>query len=133
MGNSVRYIGMSPRNDSLKVDGIQNLFCAGEKAGLLVGHTEAICTGTLAGYNAVRYIRKEKPLVLPGSLAIGDAIGHVRSQMWEHGERAKKFTFSGSVFFERMKQKQLYTTDVDSISTRVDRAGLTNVFAPASR
>ena len=52
IGNSVRYIGMSPRDDALKVTGIENLFCGGEKAGLLVGHTEAICTGTLAGYNA---------------------------------------------------------------------------------
>lgn len=131
LGNSVRYIGMSPRDDSLKVDGIENLFCAGEKAGLLVGHTEAICTGTLAGYNAVRYIKKERPLILPEALAIGDAIGHVRVQMREAGELAKKFTFSGSVFFDRMKQRNLYTTDVEKISERVDRAGLMDVFAPA--
>ncbi|MEM5774398.1 MAG: FAD-dependent oxidoreductase, partial [Anaerolineaceae bacterium] len=54
-GNSMRYIGMSPRNDDLKVIGLENLFCAGEKAGLLVGHTEAVVTGVLAGHNAVRY------------------------------------------------------------------------------
>ncbi len=55
-----------------------NLFCGGEKAGLLVGHTEAICTGALAGYNAVKAARREKRLVLPDSLAVGDAIGFVR-------------------------------------------------------
>ncbi len=128
IGNSVRYIGMSPRDDTLKVDGIDNLFCAGEKAGLLVGHTEAICTGTLAGYNAVRYIKKETPLVLPETLAIGDAIRHVRVQMREYGELAKKFTFSGSVLFDRMQERNLYTTDIDKISHRVDQAGLMNVF-----
>ena len=53
-GNSIRYIGMAPTDDALAVQGVNNLFCGGEKAGLLVGHTEAICTGTLAGYNAVR-------------------------------------------------------------------------------
>ena len=88
-----------------------NLFCAGEKAGLLVGHTEAICTGTLAGYNAVKCARREKPLVLPDSLAVGDAIGFVRQQMREEGILGLKYTFSGSVYFERMKARGLYTTD----------------------
>jgi hypothetical protein len=129
IGNSVRYLGMSPRNDALKVDGIENLFCAGEKAGLLVGHTEAICTGALAGYNAVRFVKKEKALVLPDSLAIGDAIRHVRVRMREHGELAKKFTFSGSVYFERMKAKELYSTNLYHIAERVDRAGLRGIFS----
>ena len=68
VGNSIRYVGMAPRDDALKVEGIENLFCAGEKAGLLVGHTEAIVTGILAGYNAVRHVRREKPLILPSSI-----------------------------------------------------------------
>ena len=66
LGNSIRYVGMAPRDDALKVSGVENLFCAGEKAGLLVGHTEAIVTGTLAGYNAARFSRTGRPLVLPG-------------------------------------------------------------------
>jgi hypothetical protein len=129
LGNSIRYIGMAPRNDSLKVDGIDNLFCAGEKAGLLVGHTEAICTGTLAGYNAVRSARKERLLVLPDSLAIGDAISYVRTQMQTEEGLSLKYTFSGSVFFERMKARRLYSVDVQEIEKRVDRAGMTGVFA----
>jgi len=129
IGNSVRYFGMAPRDDTLNVEGVENLFCAGEKAGLLVGHTEAICTGTLAGYNAVRYAKKEKCLVLPSELAVGDAIGFVRKEMQEKGELGLKYTFSGSVFFDRMKARDLYTTDVDAIKKRVDAAGMTGVFA----
>jgi hypothetical protein len=129
IGNSVRYFGMAPRDDTLKVEGVENLFCAGEKAGLLVGHTEAICTGTLAGYNAVRYAKKEKSLVLPSELAVGDAIGFVRKEMQEKGELGLKYTFSGSVFLDRMKARDLYTTDVDVIKKRVDAAGMTGVFA----
>ena len=129
MGNSIRYIGMSPRDDALKVKGVENLFCAGEKAGLLVGHTEAIVTGTLAGCNAVRYIKGEKPLILPVSLAAGDAIGHVREQM-ETGEGlGQKFTFSGSVYFERMKKRGLYSIDPREIAKRVDIAGMTGIFS----
>lgn len=130
IGNSVRYLGMSPRDDALRVEGLTNLFCAGEKAGLLVGHTEAICTGTLAGFNAVRHARREKPLVLPESLAIGYAIREVRVQMWERGELAKKFTFSGSVLFEGMKERGLYTTRPERVAEAVDRAGLMGVFSP---
>lgn len=129
IGNSVRYIGMSPRDDGLKVEGVDNLFCAGEKAGLLVGHTEAICTGALAGHNAAGHLDGDPALVLPDTLAIGDAIRHVRVQMREKGELGKKFTFSGSVYFERMRAKGLYTTDRAAIAERVADAGLEGIFA----
>jgi hypothetical protein len=40
-----------------------------------------------------------------------------------------KYTFSGSVFFDRMKQKGLYTTDVKQIEKRVDQAGMLGIFS----
>jgi hypothetical protein len=129
IGNSIRYVGMAPRDDTLKVEGVTNLFCGGEKAGLLVGHTEAICTGALAGYNAVKAARKEKLLVLPDSVAVGDAIGFVRQQMREEGILSLKYTFSGSIYFERMEAKGLYTTDRQQVEQRVVAAGLSMVFA----
>jgi hypothetical protein len=129
LGNSIRYLGMAPRDDALKVRGVENLFCAGEKAGLLVGHTEAIVTGTLAGYNAARLATGEKPLVLPDSLAAGDAIAHVRSRMESEEGLGYKYTFSGSVYFERMKGKGLYSVDVGAIRKRVEEAGMTGIFA----
>ena len=128
LGNSVRYVAMSPRDDGLKVQGVANLFCAGERAGLLVGHTEAIVTGTLAGFNAVRHIRGEPPLTLPRSLAAGDAIGFVREQMTTEEGLGCKFTFSGSVYFERMKEKGTYTTDRKTVRERVEAAGLLGIF-----
>lgn len=129
LGNSIRYLGMAPRDDALKVIGMENLFCAGEKAGLLVGHTEAIVTGTLAGYNAVKLIKKEKLLMLPTSLAVGDAISHVRSKMETEEGLGYKYTFSGSVYLDRMKQKGLYSIDPEEIKKRVDRAGMTGIFS----
>ncbi|HCY83916.1 MAG TPA: FAD-dependent oxidoreductase [Desulfobacteraceae bacterium] len=127
MGNSIRFLAMSPRDDRLKVEGVDNLFCAGEKAGLLVGHTEAICTGTLAGFNAAQASAQER-INLPQSLMVGDAISHVRTQMMEKGRLDQKFTFSGSVLFERLQQKNLYTTDIDVIRERVSAAGMAEVF-----
>ncbi|NIO72620.1 MAG: FAD-dependent oxidoreductase [Anaerolineae bacterium] len=128
-GNSIRYLAMSPRDNFLKVEGVDNLFCGGEKAGLLVGHTEAITTGTLAGHNAVRYVIGKPLLELPRSVAIGDAIAYVREQMQTEEGLMQKYTFSGSVYFERMKELELYTTDVNAIRQRVKEAGLSNVFA----
>jgi folate-dependent tRNA-U54 methylase TrmFO/GidA len=129
VGNSVRYLGMAPRDDSLKVKGVENLFCAGEKAGLLVGHTEAIVTGTLAGYNAVKCSLREKPLILPESLSVGDAISYVRTTMETEEGLGYKYTFSGSVYFDRMKQKGLYSTDRKKIEERVTKAGMTGIFS----
>ncbi|MDR1786101.1 MAG: FAD-dependent oxidoreductase [Spirochaetaceae bacterium] len=132
-GNSMRYFAMAPRDDSLRVEGIENLFCAGEKAGLLVGHTEAIVTGTLAGYNAARVLAGKKPVVLPGETVIGDAITFVREQMALPGGLGKKYTFSGSVLFERMKERGTYTTDSGAIASRVASLGLTDIFNDIKR
>jgi hypothetical protein len=129
VGNSIRYIGMSPREDTLKVLGIDNLFCAGEKAGLLVGHTEAIVTGTLAGHNAVKYTRKEKLLLLPTSLAVGDAITYARTQMETEEGLGYKYTFSGSIYFDRMKQKGLYSVNLKDIEKKVDQSGMLGIFS----
>ncbi|WHH57456.1 FAD-dependent oxidoreductase [Petroclostridium sp. X23] len=128
LGNSMRYIGMAPRDNSLKVEGADNLFCAGEKAGLLVGHTEAICTGVLAGYNAVRYALGQQRMELPVETAVGDAIAYVKKEMQTEEGLTKKYTFSGSVYFERMKQRDLYTTDPQAIQQKIEKVGLLDVF-----
>lgn len=127
-GNSIRFFSMAPRDDTLKVKDVENLYCGGEKAGLLVGHTEAIVTGTLAGTNAVKFLRGEKPLTVPPQLAIGDAIAFVREEMQTEKGLSLKYTFSGSVLFERMKELGLYTIDVEEIRSRVRGAGMEDAF-----
>lgn len=39
-GNSIRYLSVAQRTNDMKVKGVDNLFCAGEKSGLFVGHTD---------------------------------------------------------------------------------------------
>ena len=129
IGNSMRYVGMLPRDNSLKVEGLDNVYCGGEKAGLLVGHTEAIVTGTLAGCNAARLAFGKPTLTLPETLACGDAIAFVKASMATEEGMKKKYTFSGSVLFERMKQKGLYSTDKKAVAERVAQAGMTGIFA----
>lgn len=43
-GNSIRYLSVAKRKNDLKAIGLDNLFVAGEKAGLFVGHTDARTT-----------------------------------------------------------------------------------------
>lgn len=129
MGNSMRFLAMSPRDNQLRVQGIDNLFCGGEKAGILVGITEAICTGTLAGHNAARYAVGKDLVEISRSLAVGDMIAYVKEDM-EAGEGMfNKYTFSGSVYFDRMNELGLYTTDIEAIRARVADAGLSGLFA----
>jgi hypothetical protein len=128
-GNSMRYFAMAPRDNYLKVEGVDNLFCCGEKAGLLVGHTEAIVTGTLAGHNSVRYALRQELLQIPESLATGNAIAYVKEKMSKPEGMSKKYTFSGSVLFERMNELGQYITDPAEIKRRVEECGITNVFA----
>lgn len=129
LGNSIRFVGMAPRDDALKVNGVDNLFCAGEKAGLFVGHTEAIVTGSLAGYNAATSLKNETALVLPSSLACGDMISYVRTQMETEEGLGRKYTFSGSVYFERMQEKGLYSTDPEGIRRRTEDTGVAGIFS----
>ena len=129
IGNSMRYFGMLPRDNALKVEGLENVYCGGEKAGLLVGHTEAIITGTLAGHNAARCALGLEDIEIPLSLACGDGIAHVREMMQTKEGLTKKYTFSGSVLFEHMKSINLYTTDIEQIRQNVARAGMTDFFA----
>lgn len=129
LGNSMRFSNLAPRDDAMRVTGgVDNLFCGGEKAGLLVGHTEAIVTGALGGHNAVRAIAGKEPLIIPNSLCLGDAISHVREEMETEVGMTNKYTFSGSVYFDRMKKRELYTTDINAINKRVTSAGLQGVF-----
>ncbi|MCX7711317.1 MAG: FAD-dependent oxidoreductase [Clostridia bacterium] len=129
IGNSMRYFAMAPRENSMKVEGVQNLFCCGEKAGLLVGHTEAIVTGTLAGHNSARLVSKKPLLELPRGLATGDAVAYVREEMKTEKGLTKKYTFSGSVYFERMLKLGLYSTDTGEIAKRVEQNGVKGVFS----
>ncbi|MDP2728472.1 MAG: FAD-dependent oxidoreductase, partial [Dehalococcoidia bacterium] len=77
----VKYISMTPRDNSLLVDGFANLFVAGEKAGPSSGLAEAMVLGHLAGHNAVRTLAGKKPLILPRTLGIGDFVAYLDERM----------------------------------------------------
>ena len=127
-GNSIRYLSVAPRTNDLKVEGVDNLFCAGEKSGLFVGHTEAICTGSLAGHNAARFCAGVDFLQLPESIAIGDMLKYSNIEMHKQDGDKLRFTFAGGLYFNRMKELGLYTTDKEIIEDRIKKTGLFKVY-----
>lgn len=129
IGNSVRWLAITPRDNTLKVDGVANLFCAGEKA-FVLGHTEAIATGGLAGHNAARMALGKNPLELPRTTVVGDIIAYAGEFLTEEQLPTRiRPTFSGGPYFKRMEDLGLYTTDVEKIKERIERVGLTGIFA----
>lgn len=128
-GNSVRFLAMCPRGDDLKADGLANLYCAGEKAGPLVGHTEAMVTGALAGYNCAAALAGKPPLILPRSLASGEAVAWTGREMGTPEGLSRKYTFSGGCLFDHMKELGLYRTAAQDIRREVKALGLTGIFS----
>lgn len=127
-GNSIRFLGAAPRKNNMKVIGIKNLFCAGEKSGFFIGHTEAICTGSLAGHNSVRFLLNLPLTSLPNSLCTGDIISYANSVLSTIGGKKIKLSFSGAEYFDRMKKRGLYSINDAEIRNRVKIAGLEGVF-----
>jgi len=127
-GNSIRYLSVAPRSNQMKVLGLDNLFCAGEKSGLFVGHTEAMTTGSLAGHNAVRNQLGMPLLTLPRNLAVGDLIAYANEKVETTEGRRNRYTFAGSGYFERMKDLGLYTLDSEEVCRRVNKLNLDNIF-----
>ncbi|MBR3785181.1 MAG: FAD-dependent oxidoreductase [Firmicutes bacterium] len=121
-GNSIRYMAVTERDETLRVRGVENLFCGGEKAGPFIGHTEAIVTGSLAGFNAGCMAGGEELLALhPEETAIGAFLHYEKPG-------GGMFTFAGDAFFDHMKAVGLYTTDKKQIERRIADAGLTGRY-----
>jgi threonine dehydrogenase-like Zn-dependent dehydrogenase len=127
-GNSIRYLSVAERDNLMRVIGIDNLLCGGEKSGLFVGHTEAISTGTLAGYNSVRYLKGIRPLELPKQLAVGDLISYANNRIHTSDGLMTRYTFAGAEYFQRMQERGLYTTDAETVRKRVKKYDLENIY-----
>ena len=128
-GNSVRFSGIIERDRRLMVPPLKNLFAAGERAGLSLGHTEAIVSGTLAGYNAWRLSRSLEPVELPRECASGELIAFTGFQNIPGDRTGVVYSLAGGPLWERLQQQNLYSTDPGAIAGRLERLGLSRIFA----
>lgn len=127
-GNSIRYMSVGQRDKFMRGGAIENFFLAGEKSGFFVGHTEAITTGSLAGFNAAMFLEEKGLLALPENLAVGRLLSYGLEIMGEKDFLKRRLTFAGGEFFEKMKNENLYLTDSKQIRKKVEEAGLVNVY-----
>lgn len=67
-------------------------------------------------------------LVLPRSIAIGDMISFANEKTESREGRMTRYTFAGSVYFNRMKEQGLYSIKKDEIEKRVKQLNLDNIF-----
>ncbi len=126
--NSIRGIGVAERDISFRVNGLANLFCAGEKSGQASVNI-AIITGYLAGHNATRNAFGKEPLMLPRSLALGDFMAFVAEKFQTEEGRQMAYHLGGGGYWIRMQKMGLYTDDLKVIKRRVEEAGLADVLA----
>ena len=67
-------------------------------------------------------------LQLPTTTLIGDFLAYSNEEMHKKDGEKKRFTFAGSIYFERMKELGFYTLDKDKIAKRVKDANLFGVY-----
>lgn len=91
-------------------------------------HAEAICTGTLAGHNAVRLGMGMPLLILLSSISVGDIISFENEKSSTKEGKMERYTFAGAGYFKRMQELGLYTMDMRVIKNRVSKLNLDNIF-----
>ncbi len=67
-------------------------------------------------------------LTLPRSLAIGDIIAYANEKTENEADRKSRYTFAGSLYFKRMQEEGLYTTDIEVIRDKIKRLRLDDIF-----
>ena len=129
IGNAVRCLAMAPRDNGMRVEGLANLYCAGEKAGPQSGLPAAIITGLVAGHNAVRNALGKEDLVLPRNLASGDFIAFEKEKMGSKEGLKYRYGFGGRLYFQRMQKLGLYSSRYSQINRKVGKENLREIFA----
>lgn len=132
-GNSIRFSGLIERDSRLMVPPLRNLFVAGERAGLSLGHTEAIVTGSLAGHNAWRLSEGLEPIALPRGCVCGELIDFTGSPEAGGDLCGVVYSLSGGPLWEHLLRQDLYSTDPRAIARRLDSLGLLQLFAAGGR
>lgn len=127
-GQSIRFLSLAPWEFNLQVAARPNLFCAGEKLGL-VGIMDAKVTGILAGNNAARVASGDPTLVMPKETALGEGLIWVKEECKKHENLFKKFSFLGTGgLWDHIKSKGLFTLDEEEVNNRIKEAGLYHAF-----
>jgi hypothetical protein len=126
--NRITRVAIAPWDLSLRVEGTENLFCAGEKLGTS-GVAECLATGSLAGHNAVRWVLGHAPLVIPRTTGMGEFLAWMHERLAQPDGAKIAHTLGNGPLVEHMRQVGFYGCDPEPMFERVAAAGLTGVLA----
>lgn len=123
-GHVVEGLAIAPRENTLQVKGFDNLFCGGIKSGHALFLLDVVCSGDLAGYNAVMTAMGRECLELPTSLGVGAFIDHVGSLVksedgLQQSPQADEAT---------LRKLGVYRETEAEIRAEVSRVGLMNIY-----
>ncbi|MBI2305464.1 MAG: FAD-dependent oxidoreductase [Chloroflexi bacterium] len=124
-GMAVGASSPAPREDTMRVKGLDNLFAAGSRAGNYSSAVPAIFTGELAGHNAARKVLGRGLLVLPKSTIQGFFISMVNRGKtpteWPRTHKAEPIFDEHGFDIPRL-------TDFQRIKESIQESGLTSVY-----
>ncbi|MBI2304048.1 MAG: FAD-dependent oxidoreductase [Chloroflexi bacterium] len=124
-GQAVQLDGMAPHDNTLKVNGLANLFCAGVRAGRYDAFVECIFTGDLAGYNAARSAHDMPLMELPETTVMGLFLSRINERHTYSDWPLGTATAPASALY---REYGLDTADMNRIRARVEAAGLTGIY-----
>lgn len=78
---------------------------------------------------AVRHNLDMDYLTLPRTTATGEFIAFVHERMKEPGGMNIRYTFSGSVYFQRMKELGYYSVDRREIEKRIEKGSMAHIYS----
>lgn len=125
----IKLVAVAPRDNTLKAPNLSNLFIGGEKCGQVGGIAECLVTGIVAGNNAARAAAGAELLELPRSIAIGDYIAATGEKAKMERPPGQGLRMGQGAYFQRMKEKGLYSPDPAHSHQRVRDAGLAAILA----
>ena len=125
IGQMMLDTSLALHDSSLKIDDLDNVFCAGVKCGPTGFLMDAIISGDLAGYNAVRKGLGKECLKLPKTLAVGAFIDHLAEAIRSEEGRSKRYGVNRA---DLMKKFGVYREKREDILKEVERAGLKGIY-----
>lgn len=127
-GNAVFVKKTAPCDNTLKVNGLANLFAGGERARPASAMTTCQFLGDLAGHNAARVALGLEPITIPSSTLIGLYINEVKEGSPGHPRGHSIYSREKRPPNPIWREKGFLTTDKDIIRQRVEDAGIVGIY-----
>jgi hypothetical protein len=127
--NKIAQMSIVPTDESMKVDEFHNLFAAGAHSAFTDGVIDCLCTGLVAGHNAVRAALGMPLITLPRTLVMGDFIASTRemARSYQKG-MIKEGNMGAGPYYKKMLANGLFCLDPEVIRCKVEQAGLVGIF-----